>query len=191
MFWLTRYLAGISPAGGCGDPDFQANGSTVAGQRMRRIFYGLGIAFVVLLVAAAGGIGYIAYVGGKLDKQAQAYVDEAVPRIVAEWSADELQRRASPEFLHATKPDDLRSLFVLFAKLGPLIQYGGAKGQATIYASAGAGKRVTASYVAQATFKNGAATIEITLRRIDGVWRVDAFRVNSPALIEAVVGRPI
>ena len=158
---------------------------------MRRIFYGLGIAFVVLLVAAAGGIGYIAYVGGKLDKQAQAYVDDAVPRIVAEWSADELQRRASPEFLHATKPDDLRSLFVLFAKLGPLIQYGGAKGQATIYASAGGGKRVTASYVTQATFKNGAATIEITLRQIDGVWRVDAFRVNSPALIEAAVGRPI
>lgn len=156
---------------------------------MRKVLYVLGAVFLALIVVVVGGVGYLSYVGNQLDREAKAYVDEAVPAIVANWSVDELTRRASPELLQATKPDDLRTAFVLFAKLGPLVQYRGSQGDATIFASAGSGNTITAKYVAQATFKDGDASIDIELRKVDGIWKVRVFRVNSTAMIEKVVWR--
>jgi hypothetical protein len=157
--------------------------------KMRKLLYVLGAAFLALIVVVVSTVGYFAYVGNKLDQEAKRYVDDAVPAIVADWSVDELRRRASPELLQTTKPDDLRSLFALFAKLGPLVQYEGSKGDANLFVSAGSGQTITANYVARATFKNGGASIEIVLRKLDGTWKVQGFRVNSTEMIENAVGR--
>jgi hypothetical protein len=157
---------------------------------MRKVLYTLGAIFLTLIVLVVGGFGYLAYVGNQLDRESKACVDEAVPVIVADWSADELMRRASPKLLQATKPDDFRTAFALFAKLGPLIQYKGSKGDATIFASAvGNGQTITAKYLAEATFKDGDASIDIELDKLDGVWKIRVFRVNSTAMMEKAVGR--
>jgi len=156
---------------------------------MRKLLYILGAVFLALIIAVVGTVGHLAYIGNQLDQESKAYVDKAVPAIVADWSVEELTRRASPELLQSTKPDDLRSLFALFAKLGPLVQYGGSKGDAKIFASTGGGQSITAEYVALATFKNGRASIEIGLLKVDGIWKVQNFRVNSSAMIEKAVGR--
>ncbi len=58
------------------------------------------------MVVLVGGLAYLAYVGKQLDREAKAYVDEAVSAIVSDSSADELIRRASYKLLHAAKPDD-------------------------------------------------------------------------------------
>ncbi len=158
---------------------------------MRKVFYTLGAVFLTLIVVVVGGFGYLAYAGNQLDREAKAYVDEAVPAIVTDWSADELMRRASPKLLQATKPDDFRTAFALFAKLGPLVQYKGSKGDATVFVSAGNGQTVTAKYLADATFKDGDASIDVELDKLDGAWKIRVFRVNSTAMIEKAVGRGI
>jgi hypothetical protein len=156
---------------------------------MRKVLYVLGAVFLTLLVGGGGGIGYLAYVGNQLDREAKAYVDAAVPAIAANWSADELMRRAGPKLLKI-KPDDVRTAFALFAKLGPLIQYKGSKGDATIFASVGGnGQSITAKYLAEATFKDGDASIDIELDKLEGAWKIRGFRVNSTAMMEKAVGR--
>jgi hypothetical protein len=156
---------------------------------MRKVLYTLGAVFLTLIIVVVGGVGYLAYAGNQLDREAKAYVDEAVPAIVADWSADELMRRASPKLLQATKPDDFRTAFALFAKLGHLIQYKGSKGDAAIFASAGNGQSITAKYLAAAAFKDGDASINVELDKLDGAWRIRVFRVNSTAMMEKAVGR--
>ena len=158
---------------------------------MRKVLYTLGAVFLALIIVVVGGVGYLAYVGNQLDREAKAYVDELVPAIVADWSADELMRRASPKLLQATKPDDIRTAFALFAKLGPLVQYKGSKGDANVFVSAGNGQTITAKYLAEATFKDGDASIDIELDKLDGAWKIRVFRVNSTAMMEKAVGRAI
>src|SRR5208337_657619 len=119
---------------------------------MRRLLKTFGTVVVGLIVVVGAGIAYLAHVGADVDREAQAYVDTAVPAIVANWSVDEMRRQATPDMLQSVKPDDLRTLFALFGRLGPVVDYQGSKGGAwTIGTSTGQGKTVTAHVVAQAT----------------------------------------
>ena len=60
---------------------------------MNRVVAAVAALFLVFLVTVAGLIGYAAVVGPELDASSKAYVDEAVPRIIANWSVDELLSR--------------------------------------------------------------------------------------------------
>ena len=53
----------------------------------------------------------------------------------------------------------------------------------------GGGGKVRAKYLAEATFKDGDASIDIELDKLDGVWKIRVFRVNSTAMMEKAVGR--
>jgi len=156
---------------------------------MRKIIYGLGIFAAIVIVGVGIGIGYIAYVGAGQDRQAKQYVDDAIPAITANWSVDELRRRATPQLLKSVKPEDLQTMFEWFATLGPLIDYQGSKGEANISAMIGSGTVISAGYLAHATFAKGAAEIQIGLLKVDGAWQINAFRVNSPMLITNAMGR--
>jgi hypothetical protein len=159
---------------------------------MRRVLKVLGIIMVGIIVLVGAGVAYLAHTGADLDKEAQAYVDTAVPAIVADWSVDEMRRQAAPGLLQSIKPDDLRTLFVLFAKLGPLVDYRGSKSGAwTIGTSTSHGKAVTVHVVAQATFAHGAAEIDVVVRKEGDIWKIQRFNVNSSAMIENAVGRAI
>jgi hypothetical protein len=161
-------------------------------QNMRNLLKMLGIIIVGIFVVAGIGIAYLAHLGAGVDRDAQAYVDAAVPAIVADWSVAEMRRQASPDLLKNVKPDDLQNLFALFAKLGPLVAYQGSKASGwTVGTSIGSGKTVTVHCVAHATFAHGAATIDVVVLKQSDVWKIYRFNVNSPAMIENAVGRAI
>ena len=142
----------------------------------------IGIVFLVILFVLAFCIGFIVYEGNGLDASSKAYVDESVPAIVADWSKDELIKRESPQLHKAASDDDLTALFSkLNGALGPMQTYDGAKGDANMNVTPGSGFQVTASYVAEATFQNGKAEINIKLIQIDGAWKVLGFHVTLPS----------
>ena len=87
---------------------------------MKKVLQVLGIVFVVILVVAGGIMGYAAYTGTRLDASSKAYVDTAVPAIVAHWSQQALVARAAPQLLQAVSPAQLTKAFSWFRSLGPM-----------------------------------------------------------------------
>jgi Na+-transporting methylmalonyl-CoA/oxaloacetate decarboxylase gamma subunit len=156
---------------------------------MRKLIYGLGIVFAVLIALVVVLVGYTAYVGSGIDKEGKQYADDAIISVTSHWDVHELTKRATPELLKTAKPEDLDSLFQWFATLGPLVDYQGSRqtgwNQMTSISS---GTVTVAQYAGTGKYQGGDAVIEIAIVKSDGVWRVNAFHVNSSKLIENKVG---
>lgn len=149
---------------------------------MKKALRVLGAIFLVLIIAGIVSAVILGKEGASLDTESRAYADSSIMAIVSDWDKNELQTRASSEFLMITPPPDLERLFAKFRTLGRLKTYNGSRGQARIMFNQ-AGKSVTAIYEASADFETGPARITLTLiKRIDG-WRIYGFHVNSNAFL--------
>jgi hypothetical protein len=153
---------------------------------MKRFLAYLGVVFLIVVAAVAILIGYAAVTGSKLDASSRAYVDEAIPKIVAAWSADEMLHRAAPQMLQSVTEAQLRELFARFAaKLGPLVSYAGSKGQSLVSIMLNSGRVVSAEYTAHVVFEHGLADIKALLfQGPDERWSIAGFHVNSPVLLK-------
>lgn len=159
---------------------------------MRKFFLALGVLAALVIVGGGIALGILWRNGTALDTEAQAYVDDTVIAVSSQWSKDELLKRASPELLAIlkAKPQDLDALFhAATIGLGPLVDYRGAKGEATIATMIGQGTIVTAHYVARAHFQKGDATIRLMLKKIDGQWALHGFYIDSSTMMNNLVGR--
>jgi hypothetical protein len=144
----------------------------------------LGVAFLVFVVVAGALIGYFVYVGSSLDASSKAFVDASVPSIVSTWSREELLTRAAPELLKVVNDEQLDLLFAKLSRLGRLQSYEGSRGDSHISFTTWAGRVVTASYVASATFDKGPAQVTIRLIEHDGRWQILHFQVYSPIFLQ-------
>jgi hypothetical protein len=141
-----------------------------------------GIALVGVL-AIAGLIGWAAYRGSALDGESKAFVDAAVPAIARNWSKQELLDRAAPELTAKTTPEQLAMIFDTLAKLGTMVEYEGAKGDATMSYGTDAGSGISANYEAKARFQNGGVVFRVGLVKREGRWMILNFHVD-PALTQ-------
>jgi hypothetical protein len=153
-----------------------------AGTPMNRVVVVVGGLLLVLLVTVGGLIGYAAVTGPALDASSKAYVDEAVPRIIANWSVDELLSRGAPRIRDSVDMGELRAAFEKLSGLGRMVSYDGAQGTSRMAFTPSDGKVVGAIYLARATFEKGRAEIRISLLQVDGRWRIQSFSVNPQAL---------
>ena len=145
---------------------------------MRRLLQVLGGLTLVGLLVIGGGIAWLVHLALPLDRSSRAWVDRAVPAIIAPWNPRALFARSVPELRAEILPGAMEQLLAAFSHLGPMLAYQGAKGEANIAVSIGAGTNVTAAYVAQARFTAGTATIRISLVQLDGHWRIAGFFVH-------------
>jgi hypothetical protein len=145
---------------------------------MRRFLVVLGAVVLLFIVAAGAGVGVLIYKGTALDRDSRAYVDRAVPAIVANWSKRELLDRATPELRASARPEDLEAVFDLGSRLGPFVEYEGATGDSNISVTTGNGGVVAARYTAQVRFRDGTATIHILLLKRDGTWMINGFHID-------------
>jgi hypothetical protein len=145
---------------------------------MRKFLYILGALTVIILVVGAVGVGVVVYNGRALDAESKTFIDTAVPAIATNWSEDALLERATPELRGSVTPDQLRTLFEGFSRLGRLVEYQGSKGDANMSYIAGVGGSVSALYVATAKFQNGDAVFRITLLKRNGQWLIHNFHVD-------------
>jgi hypothetical protein len=143
----------------------------------------LGGLFVLVVAVIGGLVGYAVYAGVGLDKSSKAYVDEAVPAIVTNWSLEELKKRSSPAMLKASSDEDLMKMFTICRRLGALKSYGGCEGDSRVFFTP-QGKTISATYIAHAKFENGDAEIKVLLIQLDGQWKIQGFHVDSSALIK-------
>ena len=144
----------------------------------------LGIVFLVLVVLAAVGFGFLAFKGRALDKESKQYVDATVPKIVSNWDQQALLDRASPELLLAVSEDEWTKISGLLRKHGDLKNYKGCQGKAETLYTPGKGKVISAKYEAMAVFKRGPAQIRISLIKHGDNWQILGFHVYSKTLLE-------
>jgi len=140
----------------------------------------------VVLALIIGAVIYAGYIVAKTKRdnaEAAAFISEAVAAMAMDWNADELLRRAAPEWLSAADKSGLKALFARFAALGKL---------KVLHPPAGRvgnglfpGTRITgtwAEYAVVGEFDSGPTEFRMVLKRIDGGWQIAGFQVYSAAL---------
>ncbi len=152
---------------------------------MKKTFLALGYLFLALLVVVAAVVGVLAVAGNRLDRESKAFVDAAVPAIVAHWDIDEIQKRASPEFDADVNYDDLAQDLDELRQMGKLVEYKGSTGESNITISFQWGYEITADYTATADFESAQADIRISLIRHNGEWQILDIQVNPEEFSES------
>jgi hypothetical protein len=158
---------------------------------MRRFFYVVGALCTLIVVVVVGLIAVTAYLGSGMDAASRAYVDRAVVDIGQHWDRMELLNRASPTLRAQASPDKVASLFEQLTKLGKLVHYDGAKGQATMSFIIRGDSGTRAHYEADATFENGPAHFRFDLSKHDKQWMIDSFFVDLAPILGNPLVKPI
>lgn len=138
---------------------------------MGGIFLVVGLSYCILL----------AYVYLVLKPGAEAFANEAIPRIFATWSVGEHDALASAELRQGTSEQQVQAVLQSFsARLGRMLEYKGIKGGNVNH---NVGGYSTAWFLADAVFERGPGTIRIELIRRDNIWQIWSWTVNSPAFL--------
>jgi hypothetical protein len=151
---------------------------------MKKVFTILGVFFAVIIVIFIIAAAIFIPRTLRLDREATAYIQDAVPKIVTNWSSQELVDRATPELIDAAKSrDEIDRLFVMFRQLGSFKHLDKPEGTVVSSAFTGTGTVTVGNYSAHAEFEKGPATIMIQLRRVKETWLITGFRINSDVFL--------
>jgi hypothetical protein len=150
---------------------------------MKKAVMILGYVFLAVVVVVAVTIASLAAIGKKLDKESKAFVDAAIPAIVADWDVAELQKRASPEFDDSVDYDELDEYFDSLRQLGKFQEYKGSTGDSNITISL-SGYEITADYTANAEFETGSAEFQISLIKHGSQWQILDMKISPEEFTE-------
>ena len=146
---------------------------------MKKILMVLGAIFICLILVGVIVFSGFYYYASGLDKEAEAYIDEVIPRIITYWNSGELIDHASPEFLQIFPAKKVELLFDAFSEqMGPLKEYKGVTGKIKISISPRGKPIIIADYLAEAVFEKAPAKIEIRMIRRGDKWQIVGFLVQ-------------
>ena len=120
--------------------------------------------------------------GNSLDKESKSYLDNVIPNICKSWSMDSLLKYSVPETKQVSVKKEFNELFETFKiQLGPMVEYRGSKGDATIDYTNGK-ITITAKYTSRIIFEKDSAKVKSILANRDNQWFIYNINVYSPAL---------
>ena len=144
----------------------------------------LGFLFLVVIVAAgiAGGIWY------HQDRQARQFVENANSRIYGTWNTDTLFRNMAGVSRSPDRDAWAREFFPMMSDaLGPLESAETPAGTLRYGRPAPDMPRsFFGTYTSSAKFRNGDAELEFVVIKENGAWRIAAYQVSSPAIMDAM-----
>jgi hypothetical protein len=153
---------------------------------MRRLVRGAAVGVTLGFLIGALSLFALIRGGADFDSESRAYADASVVAITAPWDAEELWKRSTPHFRETANHDALRAFVSAAADaLGPLMEYGGAHGQAKLLIE-DYHTQVSANYVAKGSFQNGDADFHLAMVKIGDSWMIEGFHIGSSALIKSV-----
>jgi len=153
---------------------------------MRRVLLVVGVAVLAIAAVAAIGVGIAAYRGPTFDKEAKVFLDEAAQAILASRDKQQLLDRATPELRANAKPQQIAAIFDALAQLGPLVEYDGVTGDATLDLSFAKGFTVSAVGDAKARCRHGNVILHMITVRRDGRWMIDELSFKTKPVENAV-----
>lgn len=151
---------------------------------MKKVFTILGVIFAVILVIIVLVAAIFIPRTLKLDRDATAYIQNEVPKIVEHWDPQALTDRASPELLKVPKfKDEIDRYFDMFSKLGALKHLDTPKGAVYSGVYTGTGSYTIGNYTSEADFEKGKAMIKMQIMRVGETWKVNSFRIYSDVFL--------
>jgi hypothetical protein len=148
----------------------------------------LGLLFIAIIVAAVVGFGFWLH----LDRQAREFVIAVTPIIYKTWNADALTHRSIGMLQTPDYEAQVSDMFQMFSPhLGPLesaqapdgtLRYGRADPKLS--------RGLYGKYTSQVKFREAEATLEFSVIKEQGAWRIAGFRISSPAVLEAMKKQP-
>lgn len=150
---------------------------------MQRFLAVLGGCFLVILVLVAG----LLLRGVALEREGKLYLDRVLPLLLSDLRQEHLLQYASPALkaVHDRDPARMAQVFRIFQRLGRFQTYGGAEVNATLAYHTAQGGNTKATYSAMAEFDHGPVKVEGEMVLLDEQWRLQLFRLDSPALATA------
>jgi len=148
----------------------------MSSERLKR--FGRQLLYASLLILTAYGA--VTVLLKHADKDAGAWVDSVLPKILSNWDDRVLAKEAHSEFQRVTPPQKLTTYFTACrSQLGSLVRCGSCKGTLTARYDPGKGITVWGFYISHAGFVNGSANIRVDVVREFGRWWILGFQVND------------
>jgi tetratricopeptide (TPR) repeat protein len=123
--------------------------------------------------------GFFLFGASTLIKEAQSYIDEVVPKIIANWDVKELLRYSSDVLQNEVSIAQIEEQFRTLMKLGALKQYTGSQGHVLISSPSTDGQTtITGDYTAEAEFEAGHVIIAIKIAKERKRWSIRGFFVE-------------
>jgi hypothetical protein len=153
---------------------------------MKRFLQVLGGIFALLIVGGLIGTTLLVVRGIALDRECRAYVDEVVPKILADLRAETLMAYATDHLRDQMEldPEVIKKVFATFARLGEFEKYNQATGTANMSMTTQRGKAIYGTYTAQVEFSTGPADVSVTAVQSGDKWRLNSFHISSTALLD-------
>ena len=148
----------------------------------------LGLIFLALVAAAGITLGIWIY----QDRQARDFIIATTPTIYTDWNAEALTHRSAGPLRTPDFEAKVEELFRTFGPhLGPLESAEPPEGWLNYgRADASLPSGLYGKYKSHARFRKGEAELEFVVIREQGAWRIASFRIESPAVLEAMKKQP-
>ncbi len=138
-------------------------------------------------VAVVAGAAVAEMLVGIEGSRGKVFVESTLPAIVARWSSEELESRATLEFLKTVPIDRIDATFSAAQRnLGPLKALQGCQGGAALALGKSGFWMISARYACRADFEKAPARINVGLVKRGGHWFISNFEVGSAAYKSAL-----
>lgn len=154
---------------------------------LKKILLILGAVLLGILLCFAAIKGYTVYQASQYDPVAIPFLQKVIPEI-STWQEDTIRENMSPEALENTTPERFAAIVDRFARLGVLKSFSTPHFEEVSEtrsgnAISGSGPATTiVTYVADAVYENGDATINFKLAVRDNGLEVEYFTIQSEVL---------
>ena len=136
---------------------------------------------VVSTVAFVAALAFLILRALWLNRDAEAYIKEEVPRIVSSWNSQTLLDQATPGLrMVLLSPSEAQALATA-SKLGRFKHLGEPVGSLIAMVFKNKGDGTFGNYEVPAQFEAGNTTILIQVQRLDGRWRINGFQMKPGA----------
>lgn len=151
---------------------------------MKKFFQIAGVILVIFIIAVSGFFYTLKDQSKKLTRESEPFVEQFFAKVFTTWNYEEFNKISHEDLKESMTEEQVRALFKLCeGKLGPYekildIQGGGVVGHDWSFKN----KTIGARHFIKAKFKNGEASINISLLKQHSTWYLTGFFINSSLL---------
>ncbi len=154
---------------------------------LKNILKILGLVVIVAILCFVGVKMYTSYQAAQYDAAAVPFLEKVIPEI-STWQEANIRKSMSPEGLEKISPENFSMIVARFSRLGALRSFETPRFDEVAETRAGNALRdggsvqKSVTYVSEAVYENGDATITLKLSVNDGQLALQYFNIQSLAL---------
>jgi hypothetical protein len=151
---------------------------------IKKILIVMGILLLLIILFIAGLVIWTWHKSSSYEETAVPYIKNAIT-VISMWDEDVMRNYMSPEMRKELIEPDITDLVRAFSKMGVLISIDDPQFKTiTVSRSKEHGAMKLVSYVVEAKYENGDATIDITLKDMGDTFNIHSFNLYSMALFK-------